>query len=163
MLVSRARVITHPLTMPGRALDYVKELGVARCQETLEARRPRNGRNRCWLFVGSRNTDGYGQVSLKPTARLKDKGRGAQKAYLLHIIAYVARNGVHDTELRVSHRCAQRSCFNPDHLVAETAVANMSRKGCPGDIICTCKRLAFTCPHTPNCIGLARRIPARIE
>lgn len=55
--------------MPPRArMDYLAELGQARCH-ALVVRKHSDGRacvthpdTGCWLFQGSLNTDGYGQV-----------------------------------------------------------------------------------------------------
>jgi hypothetical protein len=36
---------------------------------------------------------------------------------------------------------------------------NISRIGCPGDVLCPCpcKVLAFSCPHRPKCMARSRR------
>lgn len=56
-----------------------------------------------------------------------------------------------------SHRCLERRCFNPSHIVYESAEANNARKNCLVWIECPhtdedCERVAFVCPHNPPCI-----------
>lgn len=55
--------------MPPRArIDYLTEVGQARAHAIVMQKRAQNCQvsadTGCWLFTGSRNTDGYGQVSL---------------------------------------------------------------------------------------------------
>lgn len=57
-------------------------------------------------------------------------GRGAQTAFLIHIVAYVAETGQDPPSMHISHLCDNRRCFNPYHLVAETPQLNNPRKGC---------------------------------
>lgn len=55
-----------------RRLNYVEDLGQARCAQLIRVKH--NDRSTCeihlqtgcWLFRGSLNTDGYGQVSFQP-------------------------------------------------------------------------------------------------
>lgn len=104
----------------------------------------------CFLFVGSRNSDGYGQV----WTAIDGTGRQAQKAFLIHYVAWIAAgNPSVETGLHLSHRCGKRNCFNPAHLCTESPQANNSRKGCPGDVVCGhCDQVAFSCSHKPKCI-----------
>jgi hypothetical protein len=102
----------------------------------------------CKLFSGSRNTDGYGQYQQK----LSDSRK---RNYLLHIVALRAAGlelpgpGEH-----ASHRCHNRNCFNVQHIVVESALANNGRKGCIGDIHCPCcNALAYACQHEPKCFS----------
>lgn len=142
---------TKETKMPSR-LNYMVLLGQERCNQLLTPRIPLNvNENDCWLFLGSTNNDGYGQV----TARSNSAAAGSrQTAFLLHIVAFVAENGQHNTSQHISHLCHQRRCFNPHHLVSESISANNSRKGCPGDVVCEdCDRVNFHCPHLPKCIS----------
>lgn len=106
----------------------------------------------CWLFGGSRNTDGYGQVFAK-NSDLQLTGRSSQTAFLLHRLSFLAANG-RDCAGHCSHRCDIRLCFNPGHLVDEDAQANNSRKGCPGPVICPDHGhvVVDLCSHRPPCI-----------
>lgn len=48
-------------------LNYSTEVGQARAHQIVMAKRqefPTSNEMGCWLFTGSRNNDGYGQVSL---------------------------------------------------------------------------------------------------
>lgn len=66
----------------------------------------------------------------------------------------MAANAQHPPQLHISHLCDNRRCFNPDHLTAERAIVNNSRKGCPGPITCSVHGhlIVDLCPHTPRCI-----------
>lgn len=70
------------------ALNYFAELGQVRCQG-LVGRAPKTVRasTGCWLFNGSRNTDGYGQVYAKKNSNQHLTGRSSQTAFLLHVVA----------------------------------------------------------------------------
>lgn len=158
-------------------MDYVVELGQARCVALVQTKRAEsceeNPQTGCWLFQGSLNTDGYGQVRetaapqlevrpkltlwqifTKKNRDLNRQGRSAQTAFLLHVISYVASNGNHPAGQHISHLCDVRRCFNPDHLVAETNQMNQSRKGCAGPIACSIHHhiIVDLCIHRPRCI-----------
>lgn len=123
-------------------------------------------RTNCWIPSGSRNTDGYVQVSLTRAStegtpplteqrKIYRRVRGRQRAFTLHILSYAARIGSHPVSgEHVSHLCDVRACFNPDHLVGEDARSNNARKGCPGPIFCPehGHLLIDLCAHTPRCI-----------
>lgn len=109
----------------------------------------------CWLFNGSKNTDGYGQIFIKKNSDIARTGRSAQTAVLIHKVSWMAANGQNPPAgYHVSHLCDNRACFNPDHLCAELAVVNNSRKGCPGEIACSEHHhvIVNLCPHSPRCI-----------
>lgn len=90
----------------------------------------------------------------KKNADLHRVGRSAQTAFLLHVVSYVAAYDQHPAGLQISHRCDTRRCFNPDHLVAEAAAINNSRKGCAGPIACSVHGhiVVDLCAHAPLCI-----------
>lgn len=119
-------------------IDYSKEVGVERASSIVQEKKKLATINvkGCWLYNGSSNTDGYAQVFVKPNSLLHAKGRSAQKAFLLHVISYLAANRELPAGHHVSHLCGSRSCFNPEHLVAESALKNNARKGCPGSLSC---------------------------
>lgn len=109
----------------------------------------------CWLFNGSKNTDGYGQIFIKKNSDLNRTGRTSQTAVLIHKVSWMAANGQNPgAGHHVSHLCDNRACFNPDHLCAELAVVNNSRKGCAGEIACSAHHhvIVNLCPHSPRCI-----------
>ncbi|GAA6013405.1 hypothetical protein JCM10207_008832 [Rhodosporidiobolus poonsookiae] len=51
----------------------------------------------------------------------------------------------HRSEINVSHRCGQRDCFNPEHLVLEDCNSNASRDVCAAGVV-------KICSHSPPCI-----------
>lgn len=137
-------------------IDYTSEVGIERAESIVEHKRQSATTNSkgCWLYNGSTNTDGYGQIFTKPNSKLHLKGRSAQKAFLLHILSFLShRHHQIDMGQHISHLCAMRSCFNPEHLVAENAQQNNARKGCLGSIKCQhCTETVHSCPHHPRCI-----------
>lgn len=67
------------------AINYQLEIGVARAAALIKEKRRGNSTSndlQCWLFTGSRNTDGYGQIWTKPNSQLGESGRSSQKAFL---------------------------------------------------------------------------------
>lgn len=141
--------------MPGARIDYESEIGTVRAGEIVrdKKRTCHTSHLGCWEFVGSRNSDGYGQVWTKKNSNMEMEGRGAQSAFLLHIVAYLAANGDAGGQ-HVSHLCDNPSCFNPAHLIAESPAANNARKGCWGGILCPDHGhpIVTFCSHTPKCI-----------
>lgn len=145
--------------MPGQRIDYLRELGQARARTIVDEKRgsastvaAMDGTG-CILFGGSRNTDGYGQVTAKKNSNLHLTGRSVHTAFLLHRVAYLARTG-RDCVGHASHLCNRPACFNGQHIVDETAQQNNERKGCPGIIICGFHHhnIVDLCSHTPKCI-----------
>jgi Zinc-binding loop region of homing endonuclease len=138
-------------------LDYDKLIGQERAIAIIATARtqvPNQRSNACWIFQGSLNTDGYGQKWLYPNG--SGTGRRSQKAFLLHKLALVAKGEIcHGRQTyQASHLCGRRACFNPDHICYESAEANNQRKGCPGDIRCSCDAIAYECPHIPKCLKM---------
>lgn len=141
-----------------RRTNYLQALGQQRAREIIESKR-RAARvdnfTGCWLYQGSTNNDGYGQVWAKANHNLHLTGRSAQSAFLIHIVSFVAQHGRDVTPGRhVSHRCDNRRCFNPEHLMDESAQVNNSRKGCAGPIACSVHGhiIIDLCSHIPRCI-----------
>jgi len=148
----------HVAVMPPRRapINYLAELGQQRAAEVVrEKHRDSSDDNStgCWLFTGSKNNDGYGQVFRKKNSELHLTGRASQTTFLLHVCAYLARTGL-GINGQASHLCDNRSCFNPDHIMDEPPQVNNSRKGCPGQIICGFHHhiIVDLCPHRPTCI-----------
>lgn len=89
-------------------------------------------------------------------AQYQVKSPTGKKNYLLHIVALRAaaalllpQSGEH-----ASHLCHNRCCFNVQHITVESIKINNQRKGCPGDIHCSCcGSAAYACPHLPKCIS----------
>ncbi len=89
------------------------------------------GPNGCWLWIGSRNSKGYGRFMLD--------GRSQST----HRVAYSALVGEIPTGLVIDHLCRVRGCVNPAHLEPVTVrenslrgetvnARNASRTHCPG-------------------------------
>src|SRR5215207_9829672 len=69
----------------------------------------------CWMWAGSRQSKGYGQV--------RREGRNL----LAHRAAYEAVNGPIPEGLELDHLCRNRLCYRPTHLEAVTHQVNVLR------------------------------------
>lgn len=73
----------------------------------------------CWLWLGGRNSAGYGVF-----------GSGSET--LAHRISYILVNGSIPEGLFACHRCDTPSCVRPDHLFVGTGADNMRDMICKG-------------------------------
>lgn len=69
----------------------------------------------CWYWVGPKNRDGYGVLSLGK----RGTGRRA------HRYSWELFNGAIPVGMAILHRCDNTSCVNPKHLYAGTQTDNM--------------------------------------
>ncbi len=69
----------------------------------------------CWLWTGSLNDDGYGQMSLNAKMRKS------------HDVVYRMMKGPVPEGLELDHKCRVRCCVNPDHLEPVTHKENCER------------------------------------
>jgi hypothetical protein len=69
----------------------------------------------CWLWLGAKDTYGYGQFSV------------GGRLVLVHKWAYVRWRGSVPLGKELDHLCRVRRCVNPTHLQAVSHRLNMSR------------------------------------
>lgn len=72
-----------------------------------------NKTSSCWLWVGCKNKQGYGQFRVRP------------KAYLSHRFSWLIHNGAIPDKQYVCHSCDTPACINPDHLFLGSQTDNM--------------------------------------
>lgn len=73
--------------------------------------------NDCWLWIGTRNPEGYGLLFVS-------KGKSPTRA---HRFSYELLRGPIPVGLELDHLCRVRACVNPDHLEPVTRSENMRR------------------------------------
>ena len=88
-------------------------------RQRFEANVPDRPQGECWLWAGSRQKSGYGQIS--------EGSRDAHKVHLAHRLAYQFWIGPIPEGLEVEHICEVKACVNPEHLAAVTHRKNMAR------------------------------------
>lgn len=74
----------------------------------------------CWIWLGARNADGYGNV------------RVGSRTYKAHRLAWEMAYGPIPDGLYACHRCDRPACVRPDHLFLGDQWANIgdaARKG----------------------------------
>lgn len=73
--------------------------------------------NGCWFWLGNRDSDGYGLVSVKRNGWQKSK----EKA---HRLFWMREHGLIQSGMVIRHKCDTPCCVNPDHLLVGTVKDN---------------------------------------
>lgn len=69
----------------------------------------------CWLWIGSLNNNGYGQMRINT------------RSHLAHRLSYELTYGKISKGLVVNHLCEMPNCVNPKHLEAITQLENVHK------------------------------------
>ena len=78
------------------------------------------GPNGCWVYIGSKNSSGYGQIN---------EGYTNMSA---HRASWEVHVGPIPAEMLVLHKCDYRTCCNPAHLFLGSQLDNMRNRGVKG-------------------------------
>lgn len=74
----------------------------------------------CWLWLGARNTDGYGLIT-------RSTGRGTKVTASAHRVYYTRHRGEIPAGMVIDHLCGNSGCVNPDHMDVTTQLENQRR------------------------------------
>ena len=86
--------------------------------------------NGCWIWLGSFNSHGYGQMMI---GSRKD---GTRTLATTHRLAYLETKGSINSELEIDHLCRNKKCCNPEHLEAVPHSVNINRAVAGSDDLC---------------------------
>lgn len=76
--------------------------------------------DKCWVWVGARDKDGYGNFCV-----------GKKKYSKAHIFSYALHFGIIPVGLQVDHKCVNPSCVNPNHLQLLSGKENNEKSTSP--------------------------------
>lgn len=131
----------------------------------------------CWYPIKKSRSDGYVRFSITKEQVAGTHKRGPQgikafgdkkvpdgeKTFYLQTLAFYKKEGYipDGVNSHVSHLCDKRHCFNPDHLIDESARLNNLRKNCLGSVNCHCSSHPINiCQHGPPfCIRHVTQFP----
>ena len=113
-------------------LDLIPKDPVARAAfvKKFEAKFTRGDKDECWEWQANKIYEGYGLMMLP-----RDEN-GKATATTAHRLAYVLRCGIDISKTCITHKCDNRACVNPNHLVPGDQKYNMLdmfEKGRNGD------------------------------
>jgi len=133
-----ARRASNQYTLPVTRTDFVTDLLRTRCNLVDK------GLFTCYEPVGPGVIDtraGYCRVNF----------RG--KKPMAHVLVFQEMFGFNPCERNedTSHKCGNPRCCNPEHLVSESRVANISRRGCIGFLQTEDGLFHRLCVHVPPC------------
>ena len=94
----------------------------------------------CWLFTGRTSKAGYGKVDIV----VPNLGKKTLTAHRLSYMVYVIKTFKLSQDLEASHRCGNRLCIRPSHIVGERHEQNKTRQ--------VCHSLRNCVDHNPECI-----------
>ena len=77
----------------------------------------KNGPNGCWLWLGTKDGRGYGQI----------RSKGRERLVKAHRVSYELFVGPIPDGLTIDHLCRTKHCVNPSHLEPVSMRENLMR------------------------------------
>ncbi len=125
---STAALITSPCPSPhattggsSRMASYKPIPNLTARQRSLFASKLRLLSSGCIVWTGALQPSGYGQVRL------------FGKSFRVHRVAYALEHGQIPPDMVLDHRCHNRACVNPEHLIPTTHEENL-RSVAPAEV-----------------------------
>ena len=94
----------------------------------------------CWNFTGRINKGGYGVIDIV----IPGQGKTSRTAHRLSYLVHELKSWQLPKHIEASHRCGNKLCVGPSHIVPESHEYNKSRQICHG--------LGRCMGHNPECI-----------
>jgi len=95
--------------------------------ERIKAKIDFEGPGGCWVWLGYKDKDGYGETTIREIGKPKRKGR-------FHRIFYETKYGIIPPHFQIDHLCRNRACVNPLHMEIVTVQENVRRGYSPSAI-----------------------------